>query len=601
MTSYFPAISGHSDLFRLSELGLDESVTLTMADTGSEITGQEGNDDNPPVNPPPAPPVPMISVPAQTFQDLTEAINNMREELILHRARGGNQPPAPPNPPAPQVRNIRSSSLNYYPDIDKLCRHLYLDNPDPMEAKSALEWLKSLHTLASILRCDWILADPPTPPPDVNDGEKHQITVALMANFRRKIPAELKVSLPINVDDETVTPSSAYNSLLAHFSKPDPYVHEKLRLQVEARNIGKNEKISKYMKWHRELRAQMIDAKYPEITDEKITIKWVVRGLSNHIQYSPLASSWRASDPPASLSELEAILASEEAEMERNRRLDGQMQALLKQVNRRPTTQYNQQQQNPPQNAPYNQQQQRGRGRGRGGRGRGRGKHAPPKQEANANLAQQMEEMAAELAAMKEAVTNPNPNNNNNAQDGQRRVNFDDNVNDFVEAVAEQDDDHDDDAQEQFQQGKFLLDTAAYPSHVHSPATTTNPLPSPILVSTPNGPYSVNESANVTLPLPSGQMHTKALVNRSMTSNLISPSPIICQHGPILLTKTAAAVLPPHHPITARVTGIAEQIATVRNGVYILHTNSNKTPSSAHRAISVPIPKSKKRHSNRDQ
>lgn len=146
-------------------------------------------------------------------------------------------PHRPANPPS--VRSIRSYSLNYYPDIDELCRHLYLDNPEPMETKTALEWLKSLHTLASILCCDWILAYSPTRPAHVNDGEKHQINIAIMSNFRRKIPAKLKVSIPIDVDHEATTSSCAYNSLVAHFSKPDPYVHDKLRSQLKARNIGK--------------------------------------------------------------------------------------------------------------------------------------------------------------------------------------------------------------------------------------------------------------------------------------------------------------------------------------------------------------------------
>lgn len=241
-----------------------------------------------------------------------------------------------------------------------------------------------------------------------------------------------------------MTPSRAYNSLITHFSKPDPYVHDKLRSQIESRHIGKNEKIAKHMKWHREIRAQMIDAKFPGIAVEKGTIKWVVRGLSNHMQYSQLASSWRASGHPASLSELEAILANEEADMDRNRRMDGQLQALLKQVNRRPNNQFNQhqpppqqnqQQQKPPQNAQQIPKQYRGRGRGGGGRGRGSGQNAQPKPENHENLAQQVETLEAQLAELREKAANANANDNN-TQGDHRRVNFNDNINDFAEAVA---------------------------------------------------------------------------------------------------------------------------------------------------------------------
>lgn len=79
------------------------------------------------------------------------------------------------------------------------------------------------------------------------------------------------------------------------------------------------------MKWNRELHAQMIDAKFSDISDEKVTIKWVARGLSNDIQYRQLERSRKASVPPASLSDIRAILANEEVEVERSRRMDDQL------------------------------------------------------------------------------------------------------------------------------------------------------------------------------------------------------------------------------------------------------------------------------------
>lgn len=115
-----------------------------------------------------------------------------------------------------------------------------------MESKTALEWLKSLHTLASILLCNWILERAPKRPADVTDIEEYPITRAIMANFRRKIPAELKVSLPINFDDDSMTPSRAYNTLIEHFSKPDPFLHDNFRSQFV--NIAGNEKVANYMK-----------------------------------------------------------------------------------------------------------------------------------------------------------------------------------------------------------------------------------------------------------------------------------------------------------------------------------------------------------------
>lgn len=66
---------------------------------------------------------------------------------------------------------IRGIPLDYYLAIYKLCKSLYLDGPDIMESKSATEGIKSLSTLASILRFGWILGTPPLHPDDVTDGE----------------------------------------------------------------------------------------------------------------------------------------------------------------------------------------------------------------------------------------------------------------------------------------------------------------------------------------------------------------------------------------------------------------------------------------------
>lgn len=165
---------------------------------GSQVTDNNGGDNNPnPPPPAPANPGQNVVLPQQTFIDLTQAINQMREERILQGTMNNNDNSPQPNPnqnsnaqpnPPPPVRNIRNSSLNYYPDIDELCRHLYLHNPSQMETKSGTEWLKSLYTLDSILRCNWILDEPPIRPDDVTEDEQHQITIALTENFAEKFP-----------------------------------------------------------------------------------------------------------------------------------------------------------------------------------------------------------------------------------------------------------------------------------------------------------------------------------------------------------------------------------------------------------------------------
>lgn len=304
---------------------------------GSEVTGPGDN----PAPPPPIPP-PASDAPPDHLVLLTQEINEMRQELVLIRnqmqamnANDGNGNNPNPNPPPP-VRNIRNSSLNSYPDIDKLCKSLYLYGPDIMEAKTAIEWLKSLHTLTSILRCIWILETPPQRPDVVTDVEVYHISLEIMSNFHHKIPRELKVALPLDVDDTATTPSVEYSRLMEHLAKPNPYLYDNFRVQLESRSIGKSEKISKFMKWHHELRAQMVDTQFPDIESEATTIKWFIRGLDIHTQYNQLVSSWRASGPPDTLSEFESILSNEEAELDRTRRMDNQLQSLLCQMNKKP-------------------------------------------------------------------------------------------------------------------------------------------------------------------------------------------------------------------------------------------------------------------------
>lgn len=63
---------------------------------------------------------------------------------------------------------------------------------------------------------------------------------------------------------------------------PDPFVQDKLRSLVECRAIGINERVQKFFKWHRDMRAQMIAEQYPGIEDENMTVKWILRGIKAH-------------------------------------------------------------------------------------------------------------------------------------------------------------------------------------------------------------------------------------------------------------------------------------------------------------------------------
>lgn len=125
-------MSSNKDNFDLPPLGLEDSVRITM-DTSEVTDNPEGN--NPPPNPKHAV---TVNLPIQSLTDLTNAINAMREDLVIQRSMEQTEAGSSPNPSISDAsrahQNIRSSWLNNYPDTDQLCRHPYLGKTEPMEA-----------------------------------------------------------------------------------------------------------------------------------------------------------------------------------------------------------------------------------------------------------------------------------------------------------------------------------------------------------------------------------------------------------------------------------------------------------------------------------
>lgn len=86
-----------------------------------------------------------------------------------------------------------------------------------------------------------------------------------MANFKHNIPQYLKVILRVDVDDDVMSPARMFSALLSFFERPDPNEHERIRTKVNSRVSGKSEKITNFMSWNHEIRAQMIAAKFEGI------------------------------------------------------------------------------------------------------------------------------------------------------------------------------------------------------------------------------------------------------------------------------------------------------------------------------------------------
>lgn len=141
-------------------------------------------------------------------------------------------------------------------------------------------------------------------------------------------------------------------------------------------------------------------------------------------------------------------------------------------------------------------------------------------------------------------------------------------------------------------QGTYLLDSSANPSHVINSQNTSNPLPSPVSVATPNGPYILTHSTEFRLPPKAGTISTNAFINHSMRVKLISPLPIIRQLGPVILTAKGASVLPIYHHLISQALLDATPIARMHSGVYELSLHQSKHPPCAHKPMIPFRPKS---------
>lgn len=129
----------------------------------------------------------------------------MRQEMILFRTVN-NQPNKNNNisPADEPIEAVRKKPVEYYPDLEKVCRYLNFELTDTMETKIAKEW--SLETLVRIMSCSWILQELPLRPEGISAGEAQQIRIAIMDKFQRRIPDDIKVVLPVDVDDPVVPP-----------------------------------------------------------------------------------------------------------------------------------------------------------------------------------------------------------------------------------------------------------------------------------------------------------------------------------------------------------------------------------------------------------
>lgn len=105
----------------------------------------------------------------------------------------------------------------------------------------------------------------PVRPAEVSAGEAKNIRLAIMYNFQRRIPADVKVTSSVDLEYHAISPYKAFASLTYHFSRVEPFLQDNLRTKAENRVMDRSERVKKYIQWNRELRAKKLDAQFPGV------------------------------------------------------------------------------------------------------------------------------------------------------------------------------------------------------------------------------------------------------------------------------------------------------------------------------------------------
>lgn len=182
-------------------------------------------------------------------------------------------------------------------------------------------------------------------------------------------------------------------------------------------------------------------------------------------------------------------------------------------------------------------------------------------------MAQQVLDLSNQIAAQRQAGNDQQKNPPQQPQQAPPQVQFAKQPQ-FIEDQGEYYD-YDHQGVENFNR-TYILESGSSPSHINRPFTKTQQLPSPTVVFTPDDIFTVRSRTTIPLPLKCGVVRAGAFVHPALTANFISPIPVACQVGLVLLTESQAAVQPKHQPSTEKAIAISQPIATVKNGVYHL-------------------------------
>ena len=149
-------------------------------------------------------------------------------------------------------------------------------------------------------------------PHSVTRPDKARVHTAVITLMRVKISEAAAQRVPASTWNNT--PIQALAAVQSFIDDTSPERHASLEVRAKALTIG-SKSVSEYFEGHRQLRAKMVQAQYPNIGDERTTNRFITEGLYDNPNYRVVLETMDITPLPATVLEYQTKLEMREARM----------------------------------------------------------------------------------------------------------------------------------------------------------------------------------------------------------------------------------------------------------------------------------------------
>ena len=96
--------------------------------------------------------------------------------------------------------------------------------------------------------------------------------------------------------DIDATPMDIVKEIRTIYETSTTTDHHLLRQDVEGKKLTEDVSIEEYIQTHRAIRTKMRNASYPNISDETITVDFIIKGLDGHPAFRHVPDTWVEND-----------------------------------------------------------------------------------------------------------------------------------------------------------------------------------------------------------------------------------------------------------------------------------------------------------------